>query len=105
LIAKKIIIPPKFSELSRNISSLRFFSPRLIVIQLGQAVEFKNEDEKPHFIESVDLEEKADSFFVTGQITSGQSKTIILRNLKKMIPYRCRTHPEERGVILMTEKE
>jgi hypothetical protein len=22
-----------------------------------------------------------------------------------MIPYRCRTHPEERGVILMSEKE
>jgi hypothetical protein len=77
----------------------------LIVIQHGQYLQFKNEDENTHFIESVDLEEKPDSFFVTGQIKSGQSITISLKNLKKMIPYRCRTHPEERGVILMSDKE
>ena len=89
----------------RHAESIRFFDPRLIVVQLGQEVEFKNEDENPHILESVDLGEKPDGFFDTGQIKSGESTTVRLNNLKKMIPYRCKTHPEERGVILMTQKE
>ena len=107
MLSKRVIIPPRFSKLSRgrHAESIRFFDPRLIVVQLGQEVEFKNEDEYPHILESVDLEEKPDNFFDTGQIKSGQSATVRLDNLKKMIPYRCKTHPEERGVILMTEKE
>jgi hypothetical protein len=105
VIRKKIIIPRGFSKPDRNISSFRFFSSRLIVIQIGRPIEFKNEDDNPHFIESVNMEEEADSFLYTAQIKPGETKTVILRNLKKLIPYRCRIHPEERGVILMTEKE
>jgi len=109
LINKRITIPPGFSKQSRgrhpHAPLIRFFDPRLIVVRLGQEVEFKNDDENSHIIESVDLEEKADNFFDTGQIGSGQSITIRLNNLKQMIPYRCKIHPEERGVILMTEKE
>lgn len=109
LINKRIIIPPGFSKQSRgrhpHAPPIRFFDPRLIVVRLGQEVEFKNDDENSHIIESVDLEEKADNFFDTGQIGTGQSITIRLNNLKQMIPYRCKIHPEERGVILMTEKE
>lgn len=105
MISKRVIIPSGFSKLGLDPSSIRFFHPRLIVVQVGQEVEFTNDDENPHRIESVDLEEKPDSFFDTGQIKSGQSITISLNELKKMIPYRCKIHPEERGVILMTDKD
>jgi len=38
-------------------------------------------------------------------LKSEQSVRVKLRKLKKMIPFTCRMHHEERGVILMTDKE
>jgi plastocyanin len=105
MISKKIVIPHEFSKSTQPGSSLRFFSPRLIVIQIGQPIEFKNNDDSSHYLESVNLQGKPDSFFTTGEIKSGQSVTVKLKNFRKMLPYRCKIHPAERGVILMTGKD
>jgi hypothetical protein len=105
VIRKKIVIPNNFSKPRRPTSSLRFFPPRLTVIRAGQPIEFKNDDENNHSIESVNFKGKPDNFFTTGEIKSGQSVTIKLEKFKKMVPYRCRIHPKERGVILMTSKD
>lgn len=105
MISKKIIIPHELDRSTQLGSSLRFFSPRLIVIKADQPIEFKNEDENSHYLESVNLQGKPDSFFTTGEIKSGHTVTVKLKNFGKMIPYRCRIHPAERGVILMTGKD
>jgi hypothetical protein len=104
MISKKIVIPNGFSKSKQPDSSFRFFAPRLILVQVDQPVEFKNEDISSHYLESVKLQEKPDNFFTTGEIKSGQSAIVELRNYRRMIPYRCRLHPVERGVILMTNK-
>src|SRR2546426_864682 len=104
MISKKIVIPHGFRKSTPPSSTLTFFYPRLIVIQFGQPIEFKNDDENSHYLESVDVMGNPDSFFRTGEIKPGESVTIKLKKFKKMVPYRCRLHPEERGVILMTGK-
>lgn len=62
MINKKIVIPHEFSKSTQPGSSLRFFSRRSIVIQLGQSIEFKNNDDNSHYLESVNLQGKLIAF-------------------------------------------
>jgi hypothetical protein len=105
MITKKIIIPNRFTKSSLKAIDLRFFHPRAIVIQVGQSIQFINEDQCHHYLESVNLKEKPDHFFETGEIKSGQSVSIRFKNFRKMIPFKCKRHPVERGVIFMLDKE
>ena len=107
MIGKKIAIPYGFSKSNSTgrTSALRFFRPRTIVIQINQSVAFINEDQYDHCLESVNLREKPDHFFETGDIKKGQSVSIKFNNFRKMILFRCKMHPAERGVIFMIDKE
>lgn len=105
MISKKILIPSKFSKSRPENRPLKFFSPRLVVIQVNQSIKFINQDENIHYLESVNLSGKPDGFFETGEIKAGQVVSITLRNFKRMIPFSCKFHPLERGVILMVDKK
>lgn len=105
MISKKIIIPNRFSNSRANGTPLRFFRPRSIVIQVNQSITFINKDQDGHYLESVNLEEKPDHFFETGEIKRGQSVSIRFKNFRKIIPFNCKRHPAERGVIFMIDKE
>ena len=105
MIIKKITIPDRFSKSSANETALRFFHPRSIVIQVNQSIAFINKDQDDHYLESVNLNEKPDHFFETGEIKSGQSVSITFKKFRKMIPFKCKRHAVERGVIFMIDKE
>jgi hypothetical protein len=105
MINKKIVIPRKFSKSTPENKPLKFFSPRLVVIQVNQPIKFINQDENIHYLESVNLQGNPDRFFDTGEIKSGRTVVIRLTNFKKIIPFSCKFHPLERGVILMVDKE
>ena len=104
MITKKIVIPFSINKTSTKGTTLRFFRPRSLVIQLNQSVTFINEDQEDHYLESVSLKEKPDRFFETGDIKSGESVIIKFKNFRKMIPFKCKKHPTERGVIFMIDK-
>jgi hypothetical protein len=93
MISKKILIPSKFCRSTPENRSLKFFSPRLVVIQVNQPIKFINQDENMHYLESVNLKGKPDGFFETGEIKSGQVVSIRLRNFKGMIPFACKFPP------------
>jgi hypothetical protein len=105
MITKKVIIPNRFIKSSTKGTDLRFFRPRAILIQVNQQIQFINEDQCNHYLESVNLKEKPDHFFETGEIKSGQSVSIRFKNFRKMIPFKCKRHQVERGVIFMVDKE
>lgn len=105
MISKIILIPSKFSKSIPENRPIKFFSPRLVVIQVNQPIKFINEDQNMHYLESVNPKGKSDGFFETGQIKSGQAVSIRLPNFRRMIPFSCKFHPLERGVILMVDKE
>ena len=68
------------------IESALFFEvrfSRLIVIQVGHPIEFINEDEKSHYLESVNLQGKRDRFFTTDEIKTGESVTIKSKNFNR----------------------
>ena len=93
MISKKILIPSKFCRSTPENRSLKFFSPRLVVLQVNQPIKFINQDENMHYLESVNLKGKPDGFFETGEIKSGQVVSIRLRNFKGMIPFACKFPP------------
>jgi hypothetical protein len=62
MISKKILIPSKFCRSTPENRSLKFFSPRLVVIQVNQPIKFINQDENMHYLESVNLKGKPDGF-------------------------------------------
>ena len=105
MISKKIIIPKRFGDSTAKGTPLRFFCPRSIVIQVNQSIAFINKDHNDHYLESVNLEEKPDHFFETGEIKRGKTVNIRFKNFRRMIPFKCKKHPTERGVIFMIDKQ
>jgi len=92
---------PKFQDPTNN---LKYFDPRFILIRRGETIEWKNDDTKNHMILSHKFEQPTDLLRI-GPIVPGETQSKQITYGVSKIDYLCSIHPEERGTIVILEKD
>ncbi|HYF99643.1 MAG TPA: adenylate/guanylate cyclase domain-containing protein, partial [Candidatus Saccharimonadales bacterium] len=86
-------------------SGICYFEPRFVEIKLNDTVAWTNNDNKAHSIISGDARSpKPDHIFWSPVLNPGEKFSFSFRNFFESIPYFCRLHTNERGVITMIQK-
>lgn len=85
-------------------NNLRYFDPRFITIQTGETIEWLNDDTNKHLILSHKFGQPTDLLRI-GPITPGEAQSRTIDYGVPRIDYLCSLHPEERGTIVILEKE
>ena len=86
----------------------KYFHPRFSIVLQGQEIKWTNQDNKSHRLVSGNPDTLvSDGVFDTGEILIGKTGSIVCNtsNRTTSIPYFCSLHPNERGTVVVLQRE
>lgn len=86
----------------------KYFHPRFSIVLQGQEIKWTNQDNKSHRLVSGNPDTLvSDGVFDTGEILIGKTGSIVFNtsNRTTSIPYFCSLHPNERGTVVVLQRE
>jgi plastocyanin len=101
-VIKRVIIPPNFTNQDLEVN---YFIPRFVKVLKGQEVEWVNLDTSSHHLKFYEvLHDEAKFLFDLGQIETKESRKWRFNYSQPRIDYRCASHNNEIGTIVIYSK-